>query len=154
MEANTSTKHLSNILAPMEESDCPQFVLVEGLPGIGKSTLLHEISYKWSTKQLLQSFKLVILVQLCNPAVQQISILSDLLELCCHQDQTDANIITACSDYFLQNGGKDLLFLFDDFDQFPENQLKDGLIAGILKRQMLPKCCLVVSSHPRASVKL
>jgi len=154
VEANTSTKQLTNILAPMEESDHPQFVLVEGLPGIGKSTLLHEISYKWSTKQLIQKFKLVIFVQLCNPAVQQISILSDLLELCCHQDQTDANIITACSDYFLQNGGKDLLFLFDDFDQFPENQQKDSLIADILKRQMLPKCCLVVSSHPRASVKL
>ena len=84
----------------------------------------------------------------------QISVLSDLLEIFCQPDQKDATIATACSDYFIKNYGNDLLFLFDDFDQFPENLQNDGLMGGILKRQVLPRCGLIVSSHPRASVKL
>ena len=148
------TKQLLDILAPLEESNDPQFILIEGLPGIGKTFLLQEISYKWSTKELLQSFKLALLVHLRDPAVQQALLIKDLLELFFKGDQKAAEITTACSNYFFKSAGKDILFLFDGFDEFPENLQKDSLIASILKRQVLPKCGLVVSSRPHASVYL
>ena len=44
--------------------------------------------------------------------------------------------------------------IFDGFDEFPEALQKDGLIADVLKRQVLPNCVLVVSSRPHASVGL
>jgi len=128
--------------------------LVEGLPGIGKSLLLREISYKWSTKQLLKKCKLVLLVQLRDPAMQQVSLIDDLLKLFYRRDRKAEEITTACSDYLTKNGGKDIVFLLDGFDEFPEKLQKDGLIADILKRQVLPVCGLIVSSRPHASVKL
>ena len=41
------TKEFEEILAPLENSDTPLFILVEGTPGIGKSVLLKEIAYHW-----------------------------------------------------------------------------------------------------------
>ncbi|XP_065888438.1 protein NLRC3-like [Dysidea avara] len=154
LDTSKMTKQLVDILAPLEDSNDPQFILVEGLPGIGKSMLLQEISYKWSTKQLLQKFKLLLLVQLRNPAVQQASLVDDLLSLFCKRDRKAVEISTACSQYFFSNSGKDLALLFDGFDEFSEHLQKDSLVADILKRQVLPHCGLVVSSRPHASVKL
>ena len=150
-KVNTTPKQLIDIFSPMEMSDHPQFILVEGLPGIGKSTLLQEIQHKWSTKQLLQKFKLVILVKLCDPVVQQISVLSDLFKACCKQDE---KAVAACSNYFFKNEGKSLLLLFDDFDQLPENLQESGLIADILQRQLLPQCGLIATTCSLPQMKL
>ena len=55
LQDNTSkvTKEIAEILAPLETSDDPQFVLIEGAPGIGKTLLLREISYRWGKHQIL-----------------------------------------------------------------------------------------------------
>ena len=80
---------------------------------------------------------------------------SDLLQLFCNREDTRTKqISTACSDSFVQNNGKDLVFLFDGFDEYPEVLQKNGLIADMLKRKVLPDCTLVVSSHPHATVYL
>jgi len=86
--------------------------------------------------------------------VQQASFINGLLELFFKGDQKAAEITTACSEYFFKSAGKDVIFLFDGFDEFPKNLQRDSLIASILKRQVLPKCGLVVSSRPHASVNL
>ena len=61
LDSSTVTKELTEILAPLEQSKEPQFILIEGAPGIGKSILLKEIAYRWGNKQLLKTFKLVLL---------------------------------------------------------------------------------------------
>ena len=151
------TSRLEDILAPLENYDAKsnsQFILVEGLPGIGKSSLLQEISNKWGQGRLLHKFKLVLLVQLRDPSVQQAAYLNDLLQLFCKRDVKAAEISMACTDYLLKNGGEDVVFLFDGFDEFPENLQRDSLVVDILKRQVLPYSGLLVSSRPHASVKL
>ena len=155
LDSSTVTKELAEILAPLEQSKDPQFILIEGAPGIGKSILLKELAYRWGNKQLLKTFKLVLLVPLRNPTVQQATLIKDLLQLFCNRGDTRAaQIATTCSDYLVQNGGKDLAFLFDGFDEYPEKLRKNSLIADILKRKVLPYCALVVSSRPHATVHL
>ena len=155
LDGSTVTKELTEILAPLEQSEDPQFILIEGAPGIGKSVLLKEIAYRWGNKQLLKMFKLVLLVCLRDPTVQQASLIKDLLQLFCYREDTRATqIATACRDHFVQNGGKDLVFLFDGFDEFPEALKKNSLIADIIKRKVLHNCALVVSSRPHATVHL
>ncbi|XP_065915924.1 protein NLRC3-like [Dysidea avara] len=154
LDNSKTTKQLVDILAPLQESKNAQFILVEGLPGIGKSLLLQEITYKWSTGKLLQKFKIVLLLQLRSPAVQQVSLVDDLLKLFCKRDRKATEIATASSDYLFKNNGKDIVLLFDGYDEFPVNLQKDSLVADILKRQVLPHCGLVVSSRPHASVRL
>ena len=155
LDSSTITKEITEIFAPLEQSKDPQFILIEGAPGIGKSILLKEIAYRWGNKQLLKRFKVVLLVCLRDPSVQQASLIKDLLQLFCNRRDTRATkIAMICSDYFVQNDGKDLAFLFDGLDEYPEALQKNSLIVDILKRKVLPYCALVVSSRPHATVYL
>ena len=149
------TKQISEIFSPLENSTNPQFILIEGLPGIGKPLLLQEIVCKWSDKKLLAKFKLILLIRLRDPVLREIATISQLLHhLCCEGDEGAKGIVSACNDYFCKNGGEDLLFLFDGYDEFPDSLRKDSLIANILKRSILPLCGMVVSSRPHESVHL
>ena len=154
LDNSTITKELTEILAPLEQSKDPQFILIEGAPGIGKSILLKELAYRWGNKQLLKTFKLVLLVSLRNPTVQQVVSASDLLQHFCMGKRRAVEIAAACHDYLCENGGKDVAFLFDGFDEYPENLQKKSFITDILKRKVLPYCALVVSSRPHATVHL
>ena len=40
----------------LEKIKNSEFVMIEGVPGIGKSVLLHEIAYGWGKQKLLQTF--------------------------------------------------------------------------------------------------
>ena len=154
LDSSTVTKELAEILAPLEQSKDPQFILIEGAPGIGKSILLKEIAYRWGSKQILRAFKFACLIQLRNPTVQQVVSVSDLLQLFCMGNRRAVDIAAACHDHLYENGGKDLVFLFDGFDEYPEELQKNSLIADILRRKVLPYCALVVSSRPHATVYL
>ena len=154
LDSSTVTKEFTEILAPLEQSKDPQFILIEGAPGIGKSVLLKEIAYRWSNKQLLKTFKLVLLVCLRDPTIQQVASVSDLLQHFCEGSRRAKEIAAACQDYLSDNKGKDLVFLLDGFDEFPFELQKTGFIAKILKRKLLPNCALVVSSRPHATEHL
>ena len=149
------TKEVAEILAPLETSDDPQFILIEGAPGIGKSLLLKYIAYCWGIQEVLQKFRLVLLVCLRDPAVQQMSFVDDLFQSFCKRDKDATEVALACRKYFVNNtSGEDLAVLFDGYDEYPQRLQKDSLIADILKRKVLPRCGLIVSSRPHASVSL
>ena len=154
LDSSTVTNELAEILAPLEQSKDPQLILIEGAPGIGKSILLKEIAYRWGNKQLLKTFEFVLLIQLRNPSVQQVVLVSDLLQLFCMGNRRAVDIAAACQDHLYENGGKDIAFLFDGFDEYPEDLQKNSLIANILRRKVLPYCAFVVSSRPHATVHL
>ena len=153
---NTSkaTKEIAEILAPLEKSEDPAFILIEGAPGIGKSVLLKEISYRSANKELLQKFELVLLVYLRDPSLQQIVSVSNLLQLFCIEDNNATQIANACAQYLFANSGKTLTLLLDGYDEYPEHLRESSLVSKILKRQVLPLCGLVVSSRPHASEHL
>ena len=154
LDTSNVTKEIAEIFAPLEKSDDPQFILIEGAPGIGKSLLLKHIAYQWGKHQILQKFKLVLLICLRNPAVQQMSFIDDLLQSFCKRDKEATEVASVCRKYFGNNNGKDLALLFDGYDEYPERLRKESLIADILKRKELPCCGLIVSSRPHASVSL
>ena len=154
LDNSTVTKELAEILAPLEQYKEPQFILVEGAPGIGKSILLKEIAYRWGNKQLLKTFKLVLLVSLRDPNVQQAVSVSDLLQNFCGGNRRAMEIAAACHDHLSENGGKDLTFLFDGFDEFPTELHKNSLVSKIINCKLLSNCTLVVSSHPHAVAHL
>ena len=152
---SSATKEIEEILTPLEKNnESAAFILIEGAPGIGKSVLLKEIAYKSSKKQVLKNFELAILISLRDPSMQQIKSVSDLLHLFYKGDENTAQVVSACSKYMCENGGKTLTLLLDGYDEFPEDLQKSSLIADIIKRQVLPLCGLVVSSRPHASEHL
>ena len=154
LDTSKATKDIKEILAPLEKSKKSAFILIEGAPGIGKSVLLKEISYRWANKELLQKFELVLLVSLRDPSLQQVKSVSNLLHLFYKGDENATQVVSACSEYLSKNGGQNLALLLDGYDEYPEHLQKSSLIADILKRHVLPCCGLVVSSRPHASEHL
>ena len=149
-----TTKDIEEVLAPLEISKEPTFILVEGGPGFGKSVLLKEIAYRWGKKQLLQKVKLVLLVCLRDPSLQQTKSVSNLLQLFYKGDENAIEVVSACSECLSKNGGNNVILLLDGYDEYPRKLQESSLIADILKRHVLPLCGLVVSSRPHASEHL
>ena len=154
LNTSKATKEIGDILAPLEEGKQSCFILIEGAPGIGKSVLLKEITYKWAKKELLRKSELVMLVCLRDPSLHQIQSVDDLLRLICMGDEHATEIISACAQYLFANSGRSLTLLLDGYDEYPEHLRESSLVAKILKRQVLPLCGLVVSSRPHASEHL
>ena len=149
LDTSKATKEIKEILVPLDKESA--FILIEGAPGIGKSVLLKEISYRWANKELLQKFELVLLIYLRDTSLRRIKSINDLLQLFCKGDENATQIVTACAQHLFANGGKTLTLLLDGYDEYPEHLQKSSLIADIIKRRVLPLCGLVVSSRPHAS---
>ena len=150
LETSQITKRINDILSSFENTESP-FLLIEGAPGIGKSFLLREIAFRWSNKELLQKFELVLLLSLHDPSLHCLEYVEDLLQLYFIGDKNATEITRACSEYLSDNGGTSLLLLLDGYDEYPKCLRKDSFIANILKRKILPYCGLVIASRPHAS---
>ena len=147
LNAARLTKELKETLAPLEKSQEPSFVLIEGATGTGKSVLLKEIAYRWGQKQLLQNYELVLLVDLCRPYLSNCRTVDDLFQILFNSYEGSS----ACAQYFVANGGKALALLFDGYDMCSRALQNNSLIADILKRHTIPLCGLVVASRPHMS---
>ena len=149
------TTEVTEIFSTLNTRKRQKLILIEGPEGIGKTVLLKEITYRWANKQLLETFKLVILIRLQDPRVHKIKSLVDLLQYFCEENclpRTATETIVACSDQIFESDGKDVAFFFDSFEE--EIPQENSFISKIMKRKVLPNCVLVVSSLPHASARL
>ena len=148
------TKDIKEIFAPGKNDDVPHNVLIEGAPGIGKTVLSKEIAFQWAEGQLLNKIILVYLISLRDPQVQKITSVKDLVTYYYQFDESSNSIASSCAEYLLHSGGEHVAFVFDGFDEYPENLRQNGFISDILQHKMLPCCHLVVTSRPHASAHL
>ena len=151
VKENMVTKGIGAIIGILEKHENHTRILIEGAPGIGKTVLLKEIAYRWSKNYALQKFKLVILTHLRDPAVQKMTEMSHFL---LPFVQKDTKFAKTASAYMHNLSSKEIIFIFDGFDELPENLQKDSLIVDIIKQKILPHCAVVVSSRPCASAIL
>ena len=143
------TEDILELLAPLEGDGNSQFILINGAPGIGKSMLLKEIAFKWSNNQILLKFELVFLVTLCTPAVWKIKSIKEFIKYC--SENKSLQNIDHCIDYYLHNDGKNLMFIFDGYDELPPRLRETGVIHDIVNRKALSQCGLIVASRPHVS---
>ena len=155
------TKSITKVFKSLDAHKGPKrnFLLIEGAQGMGKSILLKEIAYRWAKNidsKALITCKLVFLIPLHDPQVHKVKTLSDFLQYFCEKHSFPRKVIDSAfvsSDNF---NGTNVAFLFDSFEEFPTDHdlQKDSFVYKVLKREVLPKCVLVVSSHPHASACL
>ena len=149
-----ASKDVEEIFAPGEDGQEPHSVLIEGAPGIGKTVLSKEIAFRWASGLLLINKILLFLIFLRDPLAQKIESLKDLVKYYYRFDESSDTIASSCADYLLKSNGDGITFVFDGFDEYPENLRQNGFVSDILQRKRLPCCHLVVTSRPHASAHL
>ena len=135
---------LTDVLNVKEEEN--KIVLIEGGPGMGKSTLAIEICKCWTDGELLQEYDAVILLPLRDPEIQAANNIGDLL-LVENKGEREA-----LYDEITASQGDKICFIFEGYDELPEQLRKVPVFAKV--KEKLPKCTLMYTSRPEACTQL
>ena len=121
----------------------PSLILMQGSPGIGKSTLAWELCRKY-----IRQYSLVVLLRLREEEVQLISNVSQLF----HENRSqDMNLL---EQEVSNSQGRDILFILDGFDELPKTLQKKGFLVELIKGYVLPASTVLVTSRPSATAEL
>ena len=136
---------VEDILKPTDSSESLR-VVIDGPPGIGKTTLCRKLLNMWSNGTLHKQYDLVLYCPLRNSKIATATTLTDLF-VC----QTDE--VPIVSDWFKKRprNGKGLLIIFDGWDELSTKHRKSSLVASIISREQLVKCAVIVTSRSYAS---
>ena len=134
-----AVSHFADILDVKEGN---KVVLIEGGPGMGKSTLAINICKCWADDELLQQYDAVILLPLRDPEIQAANDIGDLLLV------ANENERKALYDEITASEGDKVCFILEGYDELPE-QLRRAPVFAKLKEK-LPKCTLIYTSRPEA----
>ena len=126
----------------------PGLVLVEGAPGIGKSTLAWELCRKWEEFSCMQQYSLVVLLRLREERVQKVTSVSQLF---LSYESKDKDILV---EQVLKSQGKSILFILDGFDELPKTLQKESFFISLMKGEVLPASTVLVTSRPSATAEL
>ena len=140
MELNQTAKKLA-------DGSWPKLILVEGAPGVGKSTFAWKLCRKWSKGKILSQYKLVVLLRLRDKRVREAKTLYDLIyyDIPKKREQIVEELI--------QSNGKETLLLFEGYDELPAQLQKDkeSILVQIISGKCLPEATVLVTSRHSAS---
>ena len=122
-----------------------RFILVEGPPGIGKSTFAWEVCRRWDEIESLRNYHIVVLLKLREKWVLNATKLSDLFRY-----PFQPEFSQAIAQVLHDSNGRNLLFVLDGFDEVSHSFHETSVIKSILCRQLLPGCTIILTTRPSA----
>ena len=124
-------------------------LLIEGAPGIGKSTFAWEVCQKWGQHQLFNEYSLVVLLKFRDKRVQEAKTVSDLFY---HPlPELQSGIVRD----IVLSGGRRLLLILEGFDEAPASKrAMDSIFVQLFTGQELPKATVILTTRPSASAVL
>ena len=138
---------IEDVLKP-NESGQSLTVVIDGPPGIGKTTLCRKLLNMWANGQIKhQQYDLVIYCPLRNIKVAQASTLRDLFVYQCHE-------VVMVTEWFDRRHGEGLLIIFDGWDELSVELRQSSLATRIISKELLDKCSVIVTSRSYASSSL
>ena len=154
--ATDKTVDMSAIFEPHDECQNPRAVLIEGDPGMGKTTYCSKIAFDWATKEpdagdCFPNSKVVILLR-CRDMTSN----SNLDDAICEQilppdmgkqDKEDFFV-------FIKQNQSEVLLVLDGLDELPEDRWLEieHIIQG--RSAAFNQCLLVVTARHEAGIKV
>ena len=143
---------MSSLLDPHEECSEPKTVLIEGKPGIGKTTYCKKYVYDWAAKMqnphdCVTNIKVVLFLK-CRDIKSGIweAIDDQLLPRDIDEDVKQQFF------QFIRANQSSILLILDGLDELPSSKVP--IISEILDGRVLPKCKVVATARHEAGVKV
>ena len=138
-----------DVLKP-NDSDQSLTVVVDGPPGIGKTTLCRKLLNLWANGELKhKQYDLVLYCPLRNINIAQANKLEQLLNY--NYQCPNVSMVT---EWLERSHGKGLLIIFDGWDELSIELRQSSLPTKIICKQLLHKCSVIVTSRSYASSSL
>ena len=141
--------NIEDLLSSGSSGKPVRFLLVEGPPGIGKSTFAWEVCRRWDEIESLRDYHTVVMLKLREKWVLNATSLSDLFR-CPFQPEFSRDIARKVH----ESHGQNLLLVLDGFDEVSHSFHEDSVIKSILCRQLLPECTVILTTRPSAKATL
>ena len=132
-------------LGVMGDGSRPQVVLIEGAPGVGKTTFAWHQCRQWAEGSLLQAYSIVLLLPLRDNNIRQISSLSDLFRHSQRQVREEVSRRVA------ESGGAGCLIWLEAWDELPGHLRSDSLFTQLIQGTQLPSATIFITTRPWAT---
>ena len=139
------TKLNFNNVCKCEDGSVAHSVLVEGAPGVGKTTFVLELCKQWARGEILQEWGVVVIIKLRDQRTRTAQTINDLLY---HPDPKLRQAVTE----LVEQDGEGMLLILDGYDELTTKQRESGsVIQWLMSRELLCRVTLMVTSRPLAT---
>ena len=122
----------------------PHLILIEGAPGVGKTTFSDDFCYEWSQGKLLRGHKLLVLLPLRDNRVKSASNVSDLFQ--------HPQLQQAIGKEVESSGGEGVALWLEAWDELEEEtRKKSSIFLDLIQGRVLPKATVIITSRPWAT---
>ena len=140
--------HMSDV-GKCEDGSIARCVLVEGCPGVGKTTFAYELCKQWARGEILQEWELVVIVKLRDQETREAKDLQDLLY------HPYSEVSQAMEEELIDTQGRGMLLILDGYDELSDSQREfKSVIQQLMQRKLLLQATLMVMSRPIATREL
>ena len=132
-------------LGVMPDNSQPKVVLIEGAPGVGKTTSAWDQCRQWAEGRLLQDYSIVLLLPLRDNNIRQITSLSSLFQH--SKGQVRDEVIRRV----VKSNGKGCLIWLEAWDELVNDLRSDSLFTQLIQGIQLPAATIYITSRPWAT---
>ena len=132
-------------LGEMGDGSQPQVVLIEGAPGVGKTTFAWHQCRQWAEGNLLQAYSIVLLLPLRDNNIRQISSLPGLFR------HSRGQVREEVSRRVAESGGAGCLIWLEAWDELPADLKSHSLFTELIRGIQLPAATIFITSRPWAT---